>query len=149
MILQTIITVLGHLFEIRATLCLVDTCTAVQTFVNFYFNKIDLENFSLSYLIQIDKVDVGSELFITQVWTFSLLSVVEMFGNSSRLLLIPLSTELMFLRKSLRTLISHSWLVIVNSKPSFFSIHVNWNCFFHHYYLHIHWMPPLFCYTMS
>lgn len=51
----------------QSSLCLVDTCTAAQTFVNFYFNKIDLENFSLSYLIQIDKVDVGSELFVTQV----------------------------------------------------------------------------------
>lgn len=64
MILQTIVTVLSHLFEIRATLCLVGTCMVAQTFVYFYLNSADLFCFSLSYLIQVDKVDVGSELFI-------------------------------------------------------------------------------------
>ena len=63
----TIITLLSHLFEIRATLCLVVICTAVQTLDYSYFHSPDLFYSSVSYLIQVDKVEGGSELFVTQV----------------------------------------------------------------------------------
>lgn len=67
MVLQIIITLLSHLFEIRAILCLVVICTAVQTFDYSYFHSPDPFYSSISYLIQVDKVEGGSELFITQV----------------------------------------------------------------------------------